>query len=130
MDYGLVLFTSRRGITPAAAAKLGDEDGVRTFWVPEHTHTPVERQAAHLSTGDESLPEDRYKRTFDPWGVAGRRLRGDSRVRLSTAAALPVEHDPIPLAQSIATLDHLSGGRVRLGIGFGWNTDELADHGV
>ena len=53
-----------------------------------------------------------------------------TRVRLSTAVALPVEHDCITLAKSIATLDHLSGGRVSLGVGFGWNTDELADHNV
>ena len=51
-------------------------------------------------------------------------------MRLSTAVALPVEHDPITLAKSIATLDHLSGGRVSVGVGFGWNTDELADHNV
>jgi probable F420-dependent oxidoreductase len=49
---------------------------------------------------------------------------------LSTAVALPVEHDPISLAKTIATLDHLSGGRVSVGAGFAWNTDELADHGV
>jgi probable F420-dependent oxidoreductase len=44
--------------------------------------------------------------------------------------SLPVEHDPISLAKTIATLDHLSGGRVSVGVGFGWNTDELADHNV
>ena len=53
-----------------------------------------------------------------------------SRIRLSTAVALPVESDPITLAKTIATLDHLSGGRVTLGVGFGWNLDELSDHGV
>ena len=53
-----------------------------------------------------------------------------SRVRLATAVSLPVEHDPITLAKSIATLDHLSGGRVTLGVGFSWNTDEMADHNV
>ena len=57
-------------------------------------------------------------------------MRGHLGVRLSTAVALPVEHDPITLAKSIATLDHLSGGRVSLGVGFGWNTNELADHNV
>jgi alkanesulfonate monooxygenase SsuD/methylene tetrahydromethanopterin reductase-like flavin-dependent oxidoreductase (luciferase family) len=41
-----------------------------------------------------------------------------------------VESDPITLAKTIATLDFLSGGRVTLGAGFGWNTDELADHGI
>jgi probable F420-dependent oxidoreductase len=52
------------------------------------------------------------------------------RIELATAVALPVEHDPITLAKTIATLDLLSGGRVTLGAGFGWNTDELVDHGV
>jgi probable F420-dependent oxidoreductase len=130
MDYGLVLFTSDRGITPAAAATLADDHGFATFYVPEHTHIPVKRQAAHPTTGDESLPDDRYMRTLDPWVSLGTAAAVTSRVRLSTAVALPVEHDPITLAKSIATLDHLSGGRVSVGVGFGWNTDELADHSV
>ena len=69
-------------------------------------------------------------RTLDPWVSLGTAAAVTSRVRLSTAVALPVEHDPITLAKSIATLDHLSGGRVSVGVGFGWNTDELADHNV
>ncbi len=130
MDYGLVLFTSDRGIAPASAAKLADDHGFTTFYVPEHTHIPIKREAAHPTTGDESLPDDRYMRTLDPWVSLGTACAVTSRVRLSTAVALPVEHDPITLAKSIATLDHLSGGRVSLGVGFGWNTDELADHKV
>ena len=67
MDYGLVLFTSDRGIAPAAAAKLADDHGFTTFYVPEHTHIPIKREAAHPTTGDETLPDDRYMRTLDPW---------------------------------------------------------------
>ncbi|MDQ1307857.1 MAG: hypothetical protein QG671_3691 [Actinomycetota bacterium] len=130
MDYGLVLFTSDRGITPAEAAKLADEHGFATFYVPEHTHIPVKREAAHPGTGDETLPDDRYMRTLDPWVSLATAAAVTSRVRLATAVALPVEHDPISLAKTIATLDHLSGGRVSVGVGFGWNTDELADHNV
>lgn len=130
MEYGLVLFTSDRGITPAAAAKLADDHGFTTFYVPEHTHIPVKREAAHPTTGDESLPDDRYMRTLDPWVSLATAAAVTTRVRLSTAVSLPVEHDPISLAKTIATLDHLSGGRVSVGVGFGWNTDELANHKV
>lgn len=130
MDYGLVLFTSDRGITPAAAARLAEDHGFTTFYVPEHTHIPVRRQAAHPTTGDESLPDDRYMRTLDPWVSLAMAAAVTDRIRLSTAVSLPVEHDPISLAKTIASLDHLSGGRVSLGVGFGWNTDELADHNV
>ncbi|WP_227984860.1 LLM class F420-dependent oxidoreductase [Nocardia spumae] len=130
MRFGIVLFTSDRGITPAAAAKAAEERGFSSFFVPEHTHIPIKREAAHPLTGDESLPDDRYMRTLDPWVALGTAAAVTERIELSTAVALPVEHDPITLAKTIATLDHLSGGRVSLGAGFGWNTDELADHGV
>ncbi|ANH38599.1 Pyrimidine monooxygenase RutA [Nocardioides dokdonensis FR1436] len=130
MRNGLVLFTSDRGITPAALAMAAEERGFDTFYVPEHTHIPVRREAAHPGTGDETLPDDRYTRTLDPWISLATVAAVTSRIRLSTAVALPVESDPITLAKQIATLDHLSGGRVEIGAGFGWNTDELADHGV
>ncbi len=130
MRNGLVLFTSDRGITPAALASAAEERGFDTFYVPEHTHIPVRRDAAHPGTGDETLPDDRYTRTLDPWISLATAAAGTSRIRLSTAVALPVESDPITLAKQVATLDHLSGGRVEIGAGFGWNTDELADHGV
>ncbi|MGA9872309.1 MAG: TIGR03619 family F420-dependent LLM class oxidoreductase [Rhodococcus sp. (in: high G+C Gram-positive bacteria)] len=130
MRFGLVLFTSDRGITPACAAAAGERLGFGSFYVPEHTHIPVARHAAHPGTGDSALPDDRYLRTLDPWVALATAAAVTSRILLGTAVAIPVEHDPITLAKTIATLDHLSGGRVRLGVGFGWNTDELADHGV
>ncbi|SEG78367.1 probable F420-dependent oxidoreductase, Rv2161c family [Thermomonospora echinospora] len=130
MRHGIVLFTSDRGITPAAAAQAAEAAGFNTFYVPEHTHIPVRRDAAHPVTGDGALPDDRYMRTLDPWVSLASAASVTSRIRLATAVALPVESDPITLAKTIATLDHLSGGRVTLGAGFGWNTDELADHQV
>jgi len=130
MRNGLVLFTSDRGITPAALGVAAEERGFDTFYVPEHTHIPVRRTAAHPGTGDETLPDDRYLRTLDPWVSLATAAAVTSRIRLATAGALPVESDTITLAKLIATLDHLSGGRVDIGAGFGWNTDELADHHV
>lgn len=129
MRHGVVLFTSDRGITPAELAIAAEERGFSTIYVPEHTHIPVRRQAAH-PTGGANLPDDRYLRTLDPWVALATCAAVTKQIGLSTAVALPAESDPITLAKTIATLDHLSGGRVSLGAGFGWNTDELADHGV
>jgi probable F420-dependent oxidoreductase len=130
MRYGVVLFTSDRGITPAEAATAAEAAGFDCFYVPEHTHIPVRRDALHPRTGTRELPDDRYMRTLDPWVSLSMAAAVTSTISLSTAVALPAEHDPITLAKTIATLDHLSGGRVVLGAGFGWNTDELTDHGV
>jgi probable F420-dependent oxidoreductase len=128
--HGVVLFTSDRGITPASAARAAEANGFDSFYVPEHTHIPVRRDAAHPGTGTAELPDDRYMRTLDPWVSLAMAAAVTSTIRLGTAVALPVEHDPISLAKTLATLDHLSGGRVNLGVGFGWNTDELDDHHV
>jgi probable F420-dependent oxidoreductase len=130
MRYGVALFTSDRGITPARAAQAAEAAGFDRFSVPEHTHIPVRRQAPHPQTGTQELPDDRYLRTLDPWVALSTAAAVTSTIRLGTAVALPAEHDPITLAKTIASLDHLSGGRVVLGAGFGWNFDELADHGV
>ncbi|WP_141582861.1 LLM class F420-dependent oxidoreductase [Actinomadura sp. WMMA1423] len=129
MRNGVVLFTSDRGIRPAALAKAAEERGFDTFYVPEHTHIPVRRDALH-PTGGEDLPDDRYLRTLDPWVCLATAAAVTERIGLATAVSLPVESDPITLAKTLATLDHLSGGRLTIGAGFGWNTDELADHHV
>ncbi len=129
MRNGIVLFTSDRGITPADLAVAAEQRGFDTVYVPEHTHIPVRRDALH-PTGGEDLPDDRYLRTLDPWVSLATCAAVTERIGLSTAVCLPVESDPITLAKTIATLDHLSGGRVTIGAGFGWNTDELTDHHV
>jgi probable F420-dependent oxidoreductase len=130
LRYGVVLFSSDHGITPAQAARAAEGSGFGCFYVPEHTHIPVRRDAPHPRTGTAELPDDRYRRTLDPWVALSMAAAVTSTIRLGTAVALPAEHDPVTLAKTIASLDHLSGGRVELGVGFGWNTDELADHGV
>lgn len=130
MEFGLSLFASDRGITPKDAAQAAEAAGFKTFYVPEHTHIPVSRDTDHPATGDASLPDDRYMRTLDPWVALATAAAVTSRIRLGTSVALPLEHDAITLAKTIASLDHLSGGRVELGIGFGWNLEEMADHGV
>ena len=130
MEFGIVQFTSDRGLKPQILAPLIEEAGFASYYVPEHGHIPTRRDAAHPQTGDSSLPDDRYMRTLDPWTTLSAAAAVTERIRLATAVALPVQSDPITLAKTLATLDHISGGRVTLGVGFGWNLDELGDHNV
>src|SRR5260370_9101523 len=53
-----------------------------------------------------------------------------TRLRLGTGISLVIEHDPIVLAKVVATLDLLSNGRVILGVGAGWNEEEMSNHGT
>ncbi|MGC4961793.1 LLM class F420-dependent oxidoreductase [Gordonia sp. DT218] len=130
MEFGIVQFTSDRGLKPHVLAPLIEDAGFAAYYVPEHGHIPTRRDAAHPQTGDSSLPDDRYMRTLDPWTSLAAAAAVTERIRLATAVALPVQSDPITLAKTLATLDHISGGRVTLGVGFGWNLDELGDHNV
>lgn len=131
MKHGVALFANDRGILPAVAGQAVEERGFATFYVPEHSHIPIDREAIHPATQSQTeLPDDRYMRTLDPWVALATVCQVTSRITLSTSVALPTQSDPITLAKTIATLDFISGGRVVLGAGFGWNTDELAHHGV
>ena len=130
MEFGIVQFTSDRGLPPQVLAPLIEQAGFASYYVPEHGHIPTRRDTAHPRTGTAELPDDRYTRTLDPWTTLAAAAAVTERIRLATAVALPVQSDPITLANTIATLDHISGGRVTLGVGFGWNLDELADHKV
>src|SRR5699024_7522186 len=122
--------TSDRGIRPTVAAETAERCGFTSFYVPEHTHIPIRRDAAHPGTGGAELPDERYSRTLDPWVALGAVAAVTESIRLGTAVAIPVESDPITLAKTIASVDHLAGGRTVLGVGFGWNLDELTDHNV
>src|ERR1700683_985854 len=104
MRHGIVLFTSDRGITPAQAAKAAEDRGFHAFYVPEHTHIPVKREAAHPRTGDETLPDDRYTRTLDPWVSLATAAAVTSRIRLCTAGALPGGSHPGTPPETTSTL--------------------------
>jgi alkanesulfonate monooxygenase SsuD/methylene tetrahydromethanopterin reductase-like flavin-dependent oxidoreductase (luciferase family) len=52
------------------------------------------------------------------------------RIMLSTGICLVIERDPIVLAKEVASLDRISDGRVILGVGAGWNVEEMENHGT
>ncbi|MFI7138686.1 LLM class F420-dependent oxidoreductase [Streptomyces massasporeus] len=127
MRIAVTIFLTDETITPTRLARELEDRGFAGLYLPEHTHIPVERTTPYPGGGE--LPPE-YGRTLDPFVALGQAAAVTERLGLGTGITLVAQHDPIALAKQIATLDHLSGGRFTLGLGFGWNVEEAADHGV
>lgn len=128
MKLGLTIFLTDRAIDPVRLAVEAEARGFHSLYFPEHTHIPVSRHTPHPSQGRDF--DDSYARTLDPFIACAAAASATSRIRLGTGVSVIAQHDPIILAKEIATLDLLSGGRFTLGIGYGWNRDEIASHGI
>lgn len=126
--YGVTMFATDVSMDPVELARAAEARGIHSFYVPEHTHIPVSRRTPP-PTGQAELPEE-YKRTLDPFVALAMAAAATERLVVGTGICLVAQRDPIVTAKEVATLDRLSGGRFVFGIGFGWNEDELADHGV
>lgn len=127
MRIGVTAFLSDRSMRPDEMAREVEARGFDAMYVPEHTHIPVSRKTP--APMGEPLPEQ-YHRALDPFVALTAAAMATERLRIGTAVCLMVERDPIVTAKEVATLDWLSGGRFVFGVGFGWNMEEMADHGV
>ncbi|MFP6746258.1 MAG: LLM class F420-dependent oxidoreductase [Alphaproteobacteria bacterium] len=127
MDYGVAIFATDYTITPAELAVAAEERGFESLWFPEHSHIPLSRISPWPGGGD--LPKHYYD-CMDPIVAMATAASVTKTIRLCTGICLIIQRDPIQLAKEVATLDQLSGGRVVLGVGGGWNAEEMADHGT
>jgi probable F420-dependent oxidoreductase len=128
VHVGVTIFATDRSMSPVELAREAEARGFHSLYVPEHTHIPTSRRTLP-PTGDALLPEE-YRRTLDPTVALAAAAAVTSRIRLGTGVALVAQHDPLVLAKALATLDLVSGGRLVLGVGYGWNREEMESHGV
>ncbi|MEU5209595.1 TIGR03619 family F420-dependent LLM class oxidoreductase [Streptomyces sp. NPDC020742] len=127
MRISTTIFLTDETIRPVRLAHELEQRGFAGLYLPEHTHIPASRDTP--APMGEPLPRE-YGRTLDPFVALGQAAAVTERLALGTGITLVAQHDPIDLAKQIATLDFLSGGRFTLGVGYGWNVEEAADHGV
>lgn len=128
MQLGVTIFATDLSMTPVEVAREAEARGFHSLYIPEHTHIPVSRRTPP-PTGEAELAEE-YKRILDPYVALGAAASVTRTLRLGTGIALVAQHDPIALAKALATLDYLSQGRLVVGIGYGWNEEEMESHGV
>lgn len=127
MKVGIYTSPTTSGLPIGMLAKRCEDLGFESLMVPEHTHIPASRDTPYVSGGE--LP-DVYTRLFDPFVALTAAACATSRITLGTSISLILQHDPIALAKTVATLDVISKGRLLLGVGVGWNIEEMVNHGV
>ena len=127
MKFGITMFPTDYAIRPDELARAVEAHGFDSLFFPEHTHIPTSRRSPW--PGGPELPRE-YSHTFDPFVALMAAAGATERILLGTGICLVVERDPIVLAKEVASLDFLSGGRAVLGIGAGWNFEEMENHGT
>ena len=130
MKYGVFIFPTDTAIRPDHLAREVEGRGFESLWFPEHSHIPASRKTPWGGReGAPPLPEQ-YWRTYDQFVALAYSAAVTSDLKLGTGVTLAAQRDPIWTAKEVASLDHLSGGRVIFGVGYGWNKEEMAQHGT
>jgi probable F420-dependent oxidoreductase len=127
MKLGVMSFNTEYSVRADELAVEAEARGFESVWFPEHTHIPASRKTEWPAGGE--LPKE-YAHMSDPFVSAGAAAAVTSTIKIGTGVSLIAQHEPLALAKTVATVDRIAEGRFMLGIGAGWNQDEMENHGV
>jgi probable F420-dependent oxidoreductase len=126
-SFGLITFPTAYSIQPAELAQAAEALGFESIWFTDHTHIPASRRTPYPAGGE--LPRE-YWANYDQYVALAAAAAVTSRIKLGTGVTLLSEREPFVAAKQAATLDCISNGRLLLGVGAGWNAEEMEDHGT
>jgi probable F420-dependent oxidoreductase len=121
MDFGISIFVTDEMPRPGEVGRLIEERGFGAMFVAEHPHMPRDSVRE---------VERKYYRSLDPFVTLTAAAATTTSLRLGFGIMLLPQRDPITTAKAIASLDVVSGGRVEVGLGAGWNVPEVENHGT
>lgn len=96
--------------------------GLNSLWLADHIVIPHSYQSPYPYSSDGRLTTPPYP---DPLTTLGYLAAVTERIELGTAVLVLPQRNPILVAKQVATLQQLSRGRMRLGIGAGWLREEF-----
>lgn len=129
MEFGVFGALAAPYITPEGLAALGREaegHGVESIWVAEHVVLFDEYQPDYPYSEDGRFPATADSGLLEPLSTLAFLAAHTTSVRLGTGILLLPQRNPVYVAKEVANLDWLSGGRIDLGIGVGWQQEEFA----
>ena len=119
MKYGVFIFPTDTAIRPDHLAREVEARGFDSLWFPEHSLIPSSRITPWGGQKDAPPLPEQYWRSNDAFIALAYAAAVTETLKLGTGISLLAQRDPIWTAKEVATLDHLSGGRVLFGIGYG-----------
>ncbi|MDX1873267.1 LLM class F420-dependent oxidoreductase [Mycolicibacterium sp. 120266] len=134
MKFGLFGVNSFAGAHPGAAAAvalLAEDIGLDSVWAVDHVVVPSTYQTPYPYDESGKMMGGQVEFDLaDPliWLTYAAALT--ERILLATGILILPQRNPLVLAKQVASLDVLSGGRVRLGVGVGWLEEEFTAVGV
>ena len=130
MRIGVLIFLTDQTIGAVELAREAEARGFESLWLPEHSHIPTSRVTPWAGRVDAPPLPEFYWRTHDPFVALGACAAVTTELKLATGICLVAQRDPIHLAKEVASLDSISDGRFLFGVGYGWNKEEMAQHGT
>jgi probable F420-dependent oxidoreductase len=124
VKVGLVLFTAnaraddsvRSYVSIRAIAQQAEADGFDSVWLPDHL--------LYRSSGGPT------RGVWESWTVLAALAEATRRVEIGTLVLCNAFRNPAILAKMATTADEVSGGRVILGVGAGWQESEYQAFGL
>ncbi|MBB83275.1 MAG: LLM class F420-dependent oxidoreductase [Deltaproteobacteria bacterium] len=124
-----------KGITDNPAyvislVEMLEEEGIESIWTVEHVIMADQYEPLYPYSEDGKAPTAPDTLMPDPLEWLAFAAARTEKLRLGTAVVIASQHSAAILAKRVATLDALSQGRVRLGVGIGWQREEYDAIGV
>ena len=104
--------------------------GVESVWTVEHVVVADDYEPLYPYSEDGRMPAGPDTQMPDPLEWLAFAAARTDRLRLGTSVLIASQHSAVILAKRVATLDALSGGRLTLGVGIGWQKEEYEAIGV
>jgi probable F420-dependent oxidoreductase len=128
MEIGVLTQSTDQSLDATTIATIVELAGIESLFFGEHSHIPTSRETPYPG-GDGTLPPG-YDRTHDLIVVLTMAAIATTDLKIGTGILQIVQRDPIHTAKAMASLDHVSGGRMILVTGSSWNIDEMRNHGT
>lgn len=115
---------------PVKVAQWIEKAGFHSLWFPDHVCMPIASDSRHTANVSGQRAYQNHHNMLDAAVTMGAVAASTSRIKLAPSCLISPYRDPLSDARQFMTVDHLSNGRVMLGVACGWMEEEFDAVGI